>query len=305
MNHWKPKIATGLWVGLGLLLLTGAGISFLAFSFVQAFRQPPAQWPINLMLYSELLMLFGLLLLEGLLIYYVSSAFTLRYEIDRNGIYIFWLDNQVIIPISQIEKIESDVEGAKFKWQPMHFLGYLWGQGYTHEGKRLSLFTSCPVSQSLLIHTPTEVYAISPAQLTAFVQNLEQRRRLGIVKPLTPSRKAGHLIFHAYWNDRLLRWALLLTFGLNLLFLGLLAARYPSLAANIEMHFDVVGKTTEFRPRHQTLFLPLAAFLLSLLNTGLAMLTYQNIRIGAQLLQLASILLQVLFGIALLTIILH
>jgi hypothetical protein len=47
----------------------------------------------------------------------------------------------------------------------------------------------------------------------------------------------------------------------------------------------------------------MAAFGLSVLNTGLGLLVYRRSKTGAQLLQLGSVVVQVLFGIAMLTII--
>jgi hypothetical protein len=88
-----------------------------------------------------------------------------------------------------------------------------------------------------------------------------------------------------------------------LLLLGILAARYPYLAEIIEMRFTAAGQVMELRPRHQVLFLPLAAFVLSLLNAGLGVSFYRRDRTGAQLLQLGSIVIQILFGVAILSII--
>ena len=85
--------------------------------------------------------------------------------------------------------------------------------------------------------------------------------------------------------------------------LGVLAARYPLLEPLIRMRFDAAGQVSDLRPRHQVLFLPLAAFGLSLFNTVMGLLIYRAQPIGARLLQGASVLVQLLFGIAAVTII--
>jgi hypothetical protein len=50
------------------------------------------------------------------------------------------------------------------------------------------------------------------------------------------------------------------------------------------------------------LFLPLAAFVVSLLNTGVGLTIYAREQAGARMLQLGSVLVQVLFAIAVLSI---
>ncbi|MBO9326869.1 MAG: hypothetical protein J7463_16360, partial [Roseiflexus sp.] len=52
------------------------------------------------------------------------------------------------------------------------------------------------------------------------------------------------------------------------------------------------------RPRHQVLFLPLAALGLSLFNTATGMLLYQRLPPGARLIQGASVIVQLLFLVA-------
>lgn len=134
------------------------------------------------------------------------------------------------------------------------------------------------------------------------MQDLEQRRRIGVVKPLTTGQEHGRILFYAFWNDQVVRWALLLALLLNLLVLGILAARYPYLSPSVEMRFNAIGEAVEMRPRHQVLFLPLAAIGLGLLNAALGLAIYRWERTGARLLQITSVVLPILFGVAIFTI---
>lgn len=298
MRRWKPKFALGLWVGLLLLLAALVGAGYVGFRFAQTLTRAPNEWPVNLSLYGDLLLLIGLLLLVGLLAYRVIGGFTLVYEMDRNGVYVRWLGNRAVIPLSQIERVDIGAAGARMPWRPVQGIGYYWGQGRTAGGQQMHLFSTRSPQKALLIKTSGDAYAISPREQDAFVQDLEQRRKLGVVKPLTSRIETGRIFSYAFWNDPLVRWTLLLAFGLNLLLLGWLAAQYPDLAATIEMRFNAAGQVAELRPRHQVLFLPLAALLLSLLNTGIGMTLYRREPSGARLLTLASVVIQVLFGVA-------
>lgn len=303
MRRWKPKPTFGLWIGLVLLLLALAGVGYLGFQLGRVLLQPPDRWSVDLELYGQLLGFVALLLLSGALAYRVAGALTLAYEVDRNGLYICWLGNRAVVPLSQVERIDSGAPGARMPWRLLRGIGYFRGQGQTADGRRLHLFATRPLSRCLVVQTPGDAYAISPKAQDAFVQDLEQRRKLGAVKPLTATVESGRAFLYAFWSDRVIRWALLFALGLNLVLMGILAARYPELAAMIAMRFNAAGQVVELRPRHQVLFLPLAALLLILLNIGLGLMLYQREQTGARFLQIASVVMQVLFGVATLAII--
>jgi hypothetical protein len=281
--------------------LTGAALLSMRLALI--FIQPPEFWQIDPIIYLQFVSLVLLLLMSGAVAYRVAGALTLSYEMDRNGFYIVWIGNRAVIPLAQIEGVDSGAPGAKVRWPLIRRIGYHWGRGRMPNGRLLHLFSSVSLSRSLLVHTATESFAISPAEQDSFVQELEQRRRLGAVKPLAPAIEPGRIFLYAFWNDPVVRRALVVAFGLNLLLLGVLAWRYPDLAPAVAMRFDAAAQVTELRPRHQVLFLPMAAFGLSVLNTGLGLLVYRRSKTGAQLLQLGSVIVQVLFGIAMLTII--
>lgn len=303
MRRWKPRAGLGVWIGIILLLPSLAGVVWVGSRLTFLVTQPPEQWAVNLTTYGELLALVLLLLLTGVLIYRVIGGLTLGYEMDRNGLYIVWLGNRAVIPLGQIESLDSGAARTVVPWVLLRNIGYYWGWGRTIGGRPLQLFTTVLPARSLLIHTATGSYALAPKEQDAFVQDLEQRRRLGAVKPLNPTVEPGRAFFYAFWNDAVIRWALLVTFAINLVLLGILAARYPELTAMIEMRFNSAGQVTELRPRHQVLFLPLAAFVVTLLNTVVGTALYNRDKTSAQLLQLGSIVMQVLFGVAMLTII--
>jgi hypothetical protein len=68
------------------------------------------------------------------------------------------------------------------------------------------------------------------------------------------------------------------------------------------MRFDPVGQVADVRPRYQILFIPLAAFGLTLVNLILGMALYARQLLSARLIQGASLVVQILFAIALVTI---
>ncbi len=302
MPRWKPKPAPGLWIGVVCLIIVFAAAIFVGQHLIQILIHPPQEWPVNLRLYSELVALEALLFMSGYLLYRVIGAATLSYELDRNGVYVNWIGNRTVIPMEHIERIDNGDMGARIPWRILQGIGYFWGKGITSEWSQLHLLASLPPSKCLIIHTPEASYAVSPNDYDNFVQQLEQRRSLGAVKPISATHQPGRILFYAFWSDLIVRRALLMAFGLNLILLGILAARYPHLADMVTMRFNALGEATELHPRHQVLFLPIAAFGLMLLNTGLGLTIYRREQVGARVLQIASVLVQVLFGVAILSI---
>jgi hypothetical protein len=304
MRRWRPKFGPGLWVGLVLLMGGLTGAALLSMRLALIFIQPPEFWQIDPIIYLQFVSLVLLLLMSGAVAYRVAGALTLSYEMDRNGFYIVWIGNRAVIPLAQIEGVDSGAPGAKVRWPLIRRIGYHWGRGRMPNGRLLHLFSSVSLSRSLLVHTATESFAISPAEQDSFVQELEQRRRLGAVKPLDPVFEPGRIFFYAFWNDQAVRTALTLALGFNLILFGILAIQYPYLSDMINLRFDAAGAVAEQRPRHQALFLPMAALMISLLNMGLGVSFYRRNKTGAQLLQFGSVLVQLLFGVALLAVLL-
>jgi hypothetical protein len=303
MRRWNSQSSIGRWIALALLIIVLAVCGLVGLRLVQAFNRPPETWQIDLAIYGLVVALIGLLLLAGSLAYRAASAFTLAYELDRNGLYVVWLGNRVVVPLEGVQSVDRGVEGARMPWRILQGIGYYGGQGRTVDGRRLHVFSTQPLPRSLVIYTPEDAYAISLADHQAFVQDLEQRRNLGATKPLAATFKPSSMFLYDFWNDSTVRILLLVAFALNLLVLGVLAARYPLLEPMVRMRFDAAGQVSDLRPRYQVLYLPLAAFGLSLFNMVLGLLAYHRQQLGARLLQGASVVAQLLFGIAAITII--
>jgi len=292
-----------LWLGVVLLAVCVAGAGLLIARLWLALARPPEQWPVDGRLFLDLLGLVSLLLLGGAVAYRVAAAFTLSYAVDRNGLYIFWMGNRATVPLQRIESIESGVAASGGLRGALQTIGYYHGQVRLPEGRLAHRFTTLPLARSLVLHTDNDSYAISPQDADAFVQELEQRRRIGPIQQLSQGVEVGRTFFYAFWDDRVVRRALLATLLLNLALLGWLMTIYPGLPATLDLRTDAVGEVALLRPRHQVLFLPLAAAVVALLNTGLGLTVYGREPAGARLLQVASAVAQILFAVAILTIV--
>lgn len=303
MRIWKPETSNRLWVAIVLVIPSVFGVAALMYTLALRISGPPESWPYDLGIFAELVGLIGLLLLSGWLIYRIACTLTLQYGMDRNGLYVLWLGNRAVIPMEQIVTVDVGVATVRMPWGPFQQVGYLWGQGYTSEGTLIHLFSTRAPARSLIIYTTTAAYAIAPADQQEFVQSLEQYRGLGAMKAVTPTITAGRMFLYSFWNDRFVRILLLLALGINLLALGILAWQFPTLPGLVELRFNQVGELAELRPRHQVLFMPLAAFGISLVNIVIGLICYTREIAGARLLQGASVLAQILFLVAMINVV--
>lgn len=301
MRRWNPQPSIGLWIGVLLLLGTLIGIGFITERLSHTFRLPPSQWPLSLTVYGEVVAVLGLLALALLIAYRLLVALTLRYELDRNGLTITWAGHRLIIPMGSILQIEQGDPHARLPAQLLQGVGSYSGNGRSGSRRLLHLFSTRPPTQSLIIHTPTAVYAIAPNDSDSFLQQLEECRRLGVTIPLSQARQSGRLVGTAFWDDQTIRWSLLLALGVNLIMLGFLFASYQQLPLALPMQFDANGHAIDLRPRAHILLLPLAACVLSLINTALGLVIYRRNQIAAQLMAMIAVVVQTLFAVALLT----
>lgn len=297
MRRWKPQTSYGRWIALGLLIAALGGMLISLAGLVRRLSGNPEQWRIDIGAFGLLLLLLISLLVIVWSAYRLAAALTLTYAIDRNGLYIRWSGNQAIIPLDRITTIDIGAGPVFLPFGLFQRVGTYWGSAFASDTP-LYLYATRPPGECLIIYTPDAAYAVSPADPEAFVQDLEQRRNLGATKTMQPSLEYGRMFHYSFWRDRTVLALVVAALLINLLALALIAAAYPSLEPLVEMRFDATGEVAELRPRHQTLFLPLAALGLSLLNVAAGLALYQRLPLGARLLQGASMIVQLLFLIA-------
>ncbi|NTV62281.1 MAG: hypothetical protein HGA65_01925, partial [Oscillochloris sp.] len=300
MRRWKAQITFRLWLAAALMVVATLGAIFFFVRIATVLARAPEQWPINLGIYLQLLAGLALLLVAGMVAYRLAAALTLGYGVDRNGFYIFWVGNRAVIPLSQIESIDVGAALVEKGARLSQSVAYYYGRTQISEGRLAERFSTLPTAQSLILHTPGLSYVISPDNRDTFVQELEQRRRLGAIQQLIPGVDAGRTFFYAFWNDLVVRRALLIAIALGLGLLGWLAAIYPGLPTMIDLRTDAAGMAAALRPRHQILFLPLAANAILLINAGFGLSLYGRTPAGARMLQIASAFMQILFAVAIL-----
>lgn len=301
MRRWTPQRSWRLWVAVAACIAALGVAGYLLASLVTLLAQPPELWPIDGRLFLRYVAALGLLACAAFLAYRIAAALSLAYTLDRNGLYILWLGNRAVVPLGRIESIDSGLGAPARGASPFASIAYLSGTARLPEGREVHRFSTVPLKRALIIHTPSEAYAVSPRDVDGFVQDLEQRRRLGAVQQLAPGVEAGRVFAYHFWRDPLARGGVLGAILLNLALLGALMALYPSFPPLIGWRSDATGAIVEMASRYQILLLPLAGAAILFLNVGVGLWLYGREPVGARMLQVTSAVVQVLFGVAALT----
>ncbi|WP_333691454.1 PH domain-containing protein [Chloroflexus sp.] len=298
MQRWRPVPTARIWIGFALTIISLVGASGLLLRLSTTLTGPIEQWPINGWLFVEVVVALALLTLAVAFLYRTGAALTLRYSIDRNGLYIQWLGSHATIPLNLIDRIEQGALAISDWRAVLSSIGYYHGRVKTLDGTIIHRFTTRPLAEALVIYANGEAYAISPVDPAGFVQELEQRRRLGAIQTLTPGIEVARFLVYDFWADPVIRQLLFTTIILNLLLFGAIAAIYPNLPPQIEWRGDQIGAAAELAPRARIFFLPIAAALTALFNVIGGLIVYRHSPLAARLWQGFSPAVQLFFAIA-------
>jgi hypothetical protein len=303
MRRWRPQASNNLLIAITLFLAAATSAAAIGSTIAGTFDGPPESWQISLPVYGRLVLTLMLALASLALLYRVIAGATLVYDVDRNGVYIanFW--QKVTIPLHEIRDIDQGIDGVSLPWGSAQALGHYWGTASLPDAASLYLFSSVPPEQSVIITTGQGAYAIAPGDLDAFVQDIEQRRKLGVTKRLSQTDVTFGWGLGGFVGDPHVQALLMLAGVVCVLGLGLIAWAYPSLPSQIDMRFDATGETTGLLPRHFILYLPAVSLAVAAVNLVLGLLVYRWERLASRVLQAATLIAQLLFALAVLAII--
>ena len=303
MRRWKPFPSIGRWLALVIAVIFSLG--FLAFGWLisSAFAGEPQSWQIDFGFFLQFVAMLLMLFLSGFAWLRWLQSVTLWYGLDRNAVFIGSLGNVEAVQLDQIERIDFGMNVENLPQPLTQGVGCYWGEGTAVGHERVLIRSSLPASRCLFIVTAYATYAISPTEIELFVQEIEQLRNLGGTKRIIPDYEAGPWFNTAFWQDNSSKLLLIIALVINILSVGLIAWYYPSLANEVEMRFDAVGGVLDLRPRHQALFLPLTALALTLANFIGAILFFRYEKLISRMLQGASVVIQILFCVAVLMVI--
>jgi len=258
-----------LFVAIGLLILAGWCAAML-------WRERPpgprtVGWGLAL----------GLTLaLAGLLLWRLWQLRSLEYWLDRDALRILWDGDIVIIPLAHIHTLAPASQGPKAPWWrwPLCWIAF------RSRPNGMLAFATVPASSCLAVSTAQATYLISPADRIGFLQAYETRRAFGSGRVLAETTLPS--VWHEHWlhRDRLAQVLIVAGLLAGLLVLGFFVWTYPTLPAELPLHFDATGRPDLLSPRRALLLLPAITLLIWFFNAALGFALYEQEPLAAYLL---------------------
>jgi len=230
--------------------------------------------------------------------YWTYALGTLSYELDRNGLVIYWGATRQVIPLQEIERIVPGTSVAIAPVQGVSWLGYHVGlASIEHVGDVLFYSTHQNEKQVLYVITSDRNYAISVDDPNEFAREVQIRQDLGPTAPIATHAQRIGSTAQAFWHDPVGRVLVGTALLANFLMWTFVSLRYPALPAVFEMQFPAYEESELINPqtKDSILQLPLIATILLVINLLVGFVLHTWARITSYLLFIVAIIVQLLF----------
>ena len=294
---FKPLSRPDRWYALLLIL----GLLLLDLLFVRAI----ATRPVDGLSFLLALWVLGSLLVAGYLGYRTVGAFTLEYWVDRDGVTLVWGVTRQIIPMAAIRQVQrGDVPVGLDRRRVWHWpytdRRRLWGA----DVGVVNSYATRPLTEQMILVTEGESYGISPADSAKFLAAIQSRYALGIARPKRAELQRPPLWTWRLWRDRFAQVLIVAGLAGMLFMFGILAFRYPSLPADVPLHFDVNGIPDRIDAKSGLFALPFIGMIVWLVNLVAGIWLYRRYQLGAAyLLWGGALIVQAIAALALLSLI--
>ena len=284
--------------GIYLLWVTLAGAMLTLVALDLLFRQeaPPAMF-ITL---SGVLVALVVTMLAG---YLALIVVNLSYQLNRNGLTIYWGISRQRIPFDQIEQVVPANQYADdIVLKGINLAGLRLGRGTLANYGPLNFRGAASFEHSLLVITPRQAYLISPKEPDQVIKAWRDRRTLGPTQQWQEGTRPLWPFDTPLLSDQL-AWSLL-GGGVLLLIalLGYISFNYPELPVTFPIHFDSLGRADRIAPKVFLFVLPAVGAIVWLANFVLGSLIYRYEKLGAYLLWGSTAAVQLSLWVAVFTI---
>lgn len=291
---WKPSKRLGLLVALLALSVLAAMALLVAYSLVEQ--------PIGLGFFVKIVWLICNVALLAVGIRWTVELGSLRYRLDRDALTIHCGTHKRTMPLGDIERMAPTIDFEVDRFRGLHWPGYWRGRLHVKGVGTVRVYATRPLEEQLIAVTEEGGYAISPQDAQEFLRDYEVRRDLRPLHPVAERVEHTPVAQWSVWRDPFF-WAVCAAALLICLILsGYLMWRYPRLPQRLILHLPAQGSIGRVAPKEHLLVIPGLATLTVAINALLGILLHHRERLGAYLLILAALGIQVLFTLALVSI---
>jgi hypothetical protein len=259
------------------------------------------QQAVGLPMFGALLIALASLILTLLLSVWTYGFYTLRYELDDEGVTIHWLFLKERLSYQTVDAVYS---GQRMS-EALHVRGITWPGYYVGRGRARNLgvlrvfATTLVRSELTILLTELGTYVLSPDApfRNALVERLqhggERAGRLAGQSQLHQPRHLGRAV-----ADPWLLAGALASLAVVLGMLGYIMDRYETLPELLALQFDANGEPSFIRPRFDLFHLPSIGATVLLTDVLAGIWIYQREPLAARMLWVAPLLIQGVLGLA-------
>jgi len=239
--------------------------------------------PLSLLTLFFVLGALSLLVLAAWLGYQTYQLRDVSYSLDGNALVIRWGRTVEVVPTADIRKVieGSEIANGLRLWR-LPLPGCWFGEGRHPTLGSIRAYATEPPERQLLIVTSKRSYLLSPDDLEGFLEGLQMCLEMGPTHRVEPRRMLPGFTQWRIWRDKLAQVLLASGWVMGLIVCAIALARYPSLPAQIPLHFDASGLPDRVGNKQQ-LFTPIFFGLVMLLiSTVFGFVVYNSRENNAQ-----------------------
>ncbi len=289
---WRPPKRLGLLVALLALSMLAAIALFVMYSLIGQSIGPGFFLRIVWLICNAALLAVGIRWTVGLV--------GLRYQLDRDALTIHCGTHKHIVPLRDIERMApaTTFQGPD-EFEGLHWPGYWRGRIHVDGMRNIRVYATKPPEQLLIAITDGGGYAISPQNAEEFLSDYAVRRDMGPLHPVAEHVEHGPTAQWPVWCDSLF-WGIFAAGSLVCLVLsGYLMWRYPGLPTRLILRLPSRGSLGRVASKGHLLVIPALGVAILVANACLGILLHRQERLGAYLLIMAALSIQLLFTVAL------
>jgi len=290
--NWRPRVCVGVGVGIAIMLLIALLDAALIWRIV---RDPPN----GITFLMGFCVLFSLAAI-AVIAYRVYDLTRLRYEMDRNRLLIVRAGSQQIIPLKEIERVvEAGQVGLVTRIRGLRWPGYAIGRGAVSTIGLTHWNGVDRPSKQLIVVTPDRAFGISVLDLETFHEVYTACKDLGPTAEVRQESVLAPFLRWPIWKDRVAHVLVLAGILMAALLFAVLLFRYPGLPDRLPMHYDAAGQVDRIAARSEVFDLPVIGLIAWATNGMLGTLFYRRQRMLSYLAWSGTLIVQMLFLMAL------
>ncbi|MCL4458853.1 MAG: PH domain-containing protein [Chloroflexi bacterium] len=307
---WRPSLLKGGLLLFGSILLILASGAFLALLLLTN--------PVSLLSFFlglGIISFFALLILHA---YWLYGLVSLRYTLGEDALTISWMKQREVIPLASVVAVVPG-DSLRLLARPIHWPGYHVAhlpldledkqRGLLPENLKATAFyaTSLNLRAMVLVATTSRYYVLTPQDRNGFLNKI----RAALVRT---GRKASSAAVHPltirpsfyglpFWTDQVVLIILGIAVLLNAFLFAYVTFKYPTLPPLLPLHYNSLGEVDIIGRRVEVFRMPAIGAAVLLADALLGLLLHAKERLAAYLLLSTAVLVQLLFAVAIVTIV--